>query len=165
MKLRLNLLSLVLVGVLSTAAHADPLQFDFAFSNTIGDIPGTVSGAIIGNLVGTTYTPTSIDVTSYTLGLRLPPATDVFGGANLISGTFTVSTASGTPQITGTPTGILAYDDPELANFIELDYISYNSLQDAYANTTENRDALNGITFTAAPEPSEYGYLILTLAG
>ena len=144
-------------------AHA-ALNFDFSFSNAIGNVSGSVTGEIFGLADNTSgQAATDIEVDSYPTGLTgLPSAPfDAFTvpGTNIVSNSFTVSGG----QITAASfdTSFIAFSRVLLA----LDYTGVNGLQNSTASAfVINSNGFAGATYTSAPVP-EPASIVLLLSG
>jgi hypothetical protein len=73
-----------------TATHAGPLDFMFSFSNTTGNVNGTVTGEIFGLTDNATGPASNVILDSYPAGLGLPtPPLTILTG--ITSNSFTVT--------------------------------------------------------------------------
>jgi hypothetical protein len=153
--------------VVAQPAHAG-LNFLFSFTNTIGTVPGKVTGEIFGLTNNATSAATDVVITSYPAGLTgVPPLPwDIFGavGKTVNFNSFTVSSG----QIT-------AANFHEIANLgnaeVGLNAVfastAYNFLFSPGSQTVTNDGGFLGATYTlvAAPEPASIALLLSGLLG
>jgi hypothetical protein len=72
MRLILTVLGSGLIGLLHPAAsQAVPLDFTFSFSNTVGNVAGTVTGEIFGLTDNATGPAQEVEVLTYPAGLGM----------------------------------------------------------------------------------------------
>jgi PEP-CTERM motif len=149
---------------LSSSAHA--VNFDFSFCNNTSD-GGTVAGCVKGEIFGLTNNATSsasnVEVLSYPSGITPLPAApfnvpdyasdlSLFINTNYFVVTNNVIT-DGQYQIYG------GYFDINIGG-------QYNTLASSDSLTrVQNLEGLDGITFSAVPEPSTWLMMFLGFAG
>jgi len=158
-----NLRGVALAGLMAAAcALASPalaLNFTFTFSNnSYGNVPGTVTGEIVGLLDNTNgQTPTQVYLDSYPAGLgfalttpfAMLPGDVQYSDFNVSGGEVTYADLRVT-----TDGALLQMNDP------------YRYLYNYATGKTTGNDA-NAITFAPAsvPEPASIGVLAVGLAG
>ena len=151
--------ALMLFG--ATYAHAKVLDFKFSFSDNgsqgfIFEVPGTVTGEITGLINNATSAAIAVfmDSAPAALGFHLPY--DTTTGGFVVSNLFTVSdghVVGDNYDVNGTVA--LIFGLSSYANYVE-GPIGYE---------TGNFDGLDGIAFTAIPEPSTRALMLLGFAG
>lgn len=145
-------------------AHAGTLSFDFSFSNATGSVPGTVTGEITGLASSGSSSAANVIIDSYpsALGLSLTTPYSI-PLLDIAENDFTVSNG----QITGALLFAVGVGSYELG----LNHFSSNYLYSVSSGgEVINGAGLDGVTFTAVPEPSTWamtilGFAVLGLAG
>jgi hypothetical protein len=146
-------------------APAYALNFDFSFTNTIGSIPGTVTGEIFGLADNTAdQAATNVVIDSYPpAAVGLPPVPwDIFNASGYTISTNTFTVAGGT---------VTAASFIETSNVntdaLKLDNGVFNTLEDASGIHVLNAGGFAGIIFTpaAVPEPISMTLLLSGLVG
>lgn len=179
----MNLKTLIVSAALGTAAmlaqspdaHASTLNFYYSFTDTVGNVSGTVSGEVYGlldNSVG--YASTNVTVTSYPAGLTgLPPApfsVPAYAasiGQSVVANSFDVT--NGVVTIGSQYQVSVGYFDLNVYNYYNELFNPSGSLGVANFNGF-NADGVNGVIFTPAPSsatplPSTWTMLIAGLIG
>jgi hypothetical protein len=146
----------------SGTAHA-ALDFDFSFTNSTGNVSGTVTGEIFGLADNTSNeAATDIVIDSYPSGLGFPSTPwDVFNmsGITVVTNSFTVSGG----EITAADLGLVE----GISVGLDLDVKGENILATA-GSEVENFNGFAGATYTAVtasvptPEPAS---IVLLLSG
>jgi hypothetical protein len=147
--------ALTLAG--APSAYAGTLSFYFSFSNITGSVPGTVTGEVTGLTDNSTSSATNVYIDSYPSALGLSLTTPFDTSADQALNSFTVSNG----QITGAEyfaVGVGSYA-------LGINHIGGNYLENASGPEVFNGDGLEGVTFTAIPEPSTWAMLLLGFAG
>jgi PEP-CTERM motif len=161
-----QILTILVAGLIvlmhATASHATLLDFKFSFSNITGNVPGTVTGEVLGLMDDATGPASNVIVDSYPAGLQLPaPPLTIF--SDLGPNSFTVSS--------GVVTDAAFFGrNQESTAQLELNDNNENGLFNLVAVIElSNIIGLNGIQFTlvpsAVPEPSALVILGTVLAG
>jgi hypothetical protein len=167
--MKLSTLALATILSAGTATAASAVNFDFSFSDdgSLGpfDVPGTVTGEILGLTNNATSTATHVVIESVvnpegeSLGLATP--LDTIG--KVITNTFTI--AGG--QITAA--SYAAIDTSSDGYELLLDFNGRNSLYSGGTNLiTGNTGGVTGITFTLAgpvPETPTWVMLVVGFVG
>jgi hypothetical protein len=147
--------ALTLAGVPS--AHAGTLSFFFSFSNVTGSVPGTVTGEVTGLADNSTSSATNVFIDSYPSALGLSLITPFDTIADQAINSFTVNNG----QITAAQyfaVGVGSYA-------LGINRIGGNFLENASGPEVFNGNGLQGVIFTAVPEPSTWALLLLGFAG
>jgi hypothetical protein len=153
--------------IISLPAHAG-LNFDFSFTDTVGNTSGTVTGEIIGLADNGTSAATDLVIDGYPAGLSLSAVPwDIFndGAWFIVGNSFTVSGGE-----------IIAanfFDSGPGEAIFSLDNLGFNTLEDngLPPNVTENAGGFAGVTYTAVPavvptpEPVSIALLLSGLFG
>jgi len=149
---------------ITQSGQGQAATFDFSFSNTLGNVPGTVTGEIFGLADTGTSAATDIVVTSAPAGVgfssypvdifTLPWTTD----AN--SFTVTAGQIVDADFLSEGGPGSVA---PHLVLNVGGAINSLNNIDGQYG--VLNEDGLAGVTFTLVPEPSTWAMMLLGFAG
>jgi hypothetical protein len=151
--MRKQILTLLVAGLIGlmrpTASHAGPLDFMFSFSNTIGNVSGTVTGEVFGLTDNATGPASNVVVDSYPAALGLPAPPLAFF-TNILINSFTVTNemiiaARYLADNTADTAGLILNSPPE------------NGLATNSGTTVINIDGFAGVTYTPlqpVPEPS-----------
>jgi PEP-CTERM motif len=155
-------IALILLGPAS--ANANLLDFYFSFSDDGSyppfDVPGTVTGEISGLTDNSTSMAEHVFIDSFPANLALGFATplDTIGDSLLFGfNSFTVSHGQIVDALYLAQNNIYPYS-------LFLNVFDGNSLTGSIL-TTGNLSGLDGITFTAVPEPSTWAMMLLGFAG
>ncbi len=144
-------------AVAQRPAHATPV-FDFSFSNTVGDIAGTVTGTIYGLAASGTSSATDIVVTSAPTGVGGTVPADIFTlpGFTIETNSFTVTDGEITAAQFRSNDGDGSVA-PQLNLNFEGEINQYNQISGQFGVLNEN--GFSGLIFTAVPEPSSLALL------
>jgi hypothetical protein len=152
----LTLLCLMLPGVL----RAD--DFTFSFTNTIGNIPGTVTGEILGLTNNATSPAAEVLITSFPSGLN-----SILGSAPIIASLWAIQYENAFTETGGVVTGGGFFAQGPGNTFLYLDgwlgvfptppganYLSLDGFTDWYVQGAYGIDAAGIVPIgTAVPEP------------
>jgi hypothetical protein len=147
----MTILGVGLIGLMHpTASHAGPLDFMFSFSNTVGNVNGTVTGEIFGLTDNATGPASNVVVDGYPAGLGLPtPPITVFMMQN--PNIFTVSNA------TVTAADFLAVAVPSVLLRLNWSALGINELSHQTTTgdqATFNEEGFAGVTYTPVSVPA-----------
>jgi hypothetical protein len=166
MKNRLGLtLALTLVGAFAAQrTHAQTLDFYFSFTSnvpagvdgTVTNVDGTVTGELFGLTNNAYSSPTDITILSAPAGLDIttPYITSFYfgqGGFTVANGAITYENFDGA-----------AYGGPP-GPYVQF-FATYNILGIGDNQVEETQSSFNPAVFTAAPEPSPFGLLVVGAA-
>jgi hypothetical protein len=161
-----QILTILVAGLIvlmyPTASHAALLDFEFSFSNITGNVPGTVTGEVLGLMDDATGPASNVIVNTYPAGLQLP-APPLTISSDLGPDSFTV--------LSGVVTDAAFFGrNQESTAQLELNDNNENGLFNLVATIElSNIIGLNGIQFTlipsVVPEPTSLALLGVGLLG